>query len=184
MDKLSSSKGVVTDGNSNFSAHGSVYDRWMDDPIEAINQVGRCFPEDFPEYSYSGKVPVSLFATNAKSLDKGFVDEANAEDGSAKSILLGCFFLVWQPPVSFVNDYDPEDVYEDEYEGYWKLSEEDEKKILKALFLVSADTLVNHFEDEEVWHKNQMIIGWTDNLTKSGAITQDMVIAEKEDSAK
>jgi len=182
MDKLSSSKGVVTDGNSNFYAHGSVYDRWMDDPIEAVNQVGRCFPEDWPEYSYSGKVPVNLFATNAKQLDNGFVHDDH--DGPAKSILLGCFFLVWQPPVPFVNDDDPKDVYEDEVQGYWKLSEEDEKKILKALFLVSADTLVNHFETREVWHKGQLVGGWWDGLEKSGAITQDMVVAEKEDSAK
>lgn len=173
MDKLSSSKGAVTDGKSNFYAHGSVYDRWMDDPIEAINQVGRCIPENFPEYSYSGKVPVNLFATNAVELVNGFVRD---EDKSVKSIFLGCFFLVWQPPVPFVNDDDPKDVYEDEVPGYWQLSKEDEKKILKTLFLVSADTLVNHFETKEVWHEGRMVNGWTDRLEKSGAITQNMVV--------
>lgn len=190
MDKLSSSKGVVTDGNSNFYAKGSIYYSWMDDPIEAINQVGSRMPDDYHTYSDEGKVTVRLFATNAEYVDEGFVEDNPRRDRvnpeGAKSIMLGAFYLEWQPPVPYVNDDDPKDVYEGMYAGYWKLSEEDEKKILKTLFLVSADTLVNHFEEREVWHKGEMVAGYgmPEAYAKSGAITQDMVIAEKEDSAK
>ncbi len=183
-------KGAVTEGNSNFYACGSVYWSWQDNPIDAINSVGRRIPDDYHTYSDEGKVGVRLFATNAEYVKEGIaednpqMDHINPE--GAKSIMLGVFYLEWQPPVPFVDDDAcPEERF-GEYEGYWKLSEEDEKKILKILFLVSADTLVNHFEEREVWHKGMMASGCgiPEHYAKSGAITQNMVIAEQGDSAK
>ena len=134
MAKTARSKrvGPLTDGSTNFYAIGANCWAWNDNPITAVENVFGLWGKP-KEYTAGFEPKVTLWVTNAERLDMGMIPTDDIEKYPHwKTIRLGEFEI-------------------ESYRNKWRFSDEEKRKILNPLLLLSADTILNHYESSDGW---------------------------------
>ena len=161
MDKTARSKrskrvSPLTDGSTCFYAVGASSWCWHNNPITAIEYVIGLWgkPKDYLE----GFEPtVTVWVTNAERLDYNGAHISNDDMEKYphwKTVRLGKVEI-------------------ESYRNKWRFNDEEKRKILNPLLLLSADTILNHYESSD---------GWDDEGgRKRGVITRGYVLKSVHD---
>jgi len=122
----------LTDGSTNFYAVGEGCWSWNDNPITAIENLIEMWYKP-KEYKAGFEPTVTVWVTNAERLDMAQISMDDHEKYPHwKTIRLG-------------------EVQIESYRNKWRFSDEEKRKILNPLFLLSADTILNHYEMSDGW---------------------------------
>jgi len=123
---------VMTDGSTNFYAVGANCWAWHNNPVTAIENVFGSWGKP-KEYMDGFEPKVEVWVTNAERLDMAMISSEDLEKYPHwKTIRLGEFEI-------------------ESYRNKWRFSDAEKYKILNPLFLLSADTILNHFEMSDGW---------------------------------